>query len=433
MERLNEELSQKKLAKSLNKFFKTTYYTERKIGLIESNEAYLKFDVVDEMCCFFNLTIQELLYKKWSEYNQDFTDYLPNKITKHCHLPDENRTRIHQFSQLISHFNLVNKQDWVSFPKYDFIQRIYYDYFERNLIDYSTCEIAINTFELHYPNYLCKHNSDLIIKYDSAGILSVTDHRDPISDNVLKNGIEKIERAIGLLLEISTYKYAQGLFTSHNIEKLLEYFKCHKISLNDLSARTLIPLSTLQNLHKDSSKLYFKDIQTLCDYLDFPINEISNYTNDIQDNIDAKNIGEHLAKLANIGEVESFNQQYYLTSQETQLLIPNYCYESFVSQMEEALKKDNDKKMLFMELKHFIFQWHYFNKLKTLLSQKLNGKLGESIFYMFKKEEIESELGDRLYPNNPVNLLGTLILKRIADHHDSSNKDLQEIINEKFK
>ncbi|MDW4389816.1 hypothetical protein QI116_12220 [Staphylococcus saprophyticus] len=52
---------------------------------------------------------------------------------------------------------------------------------------------------------------------------------------------------------------------------------------------------------------------------------------------------------------------------------------------------------------------------------------------MFKKEEIESELGDRLYPNNPVNLLGTLILKRIADHHDSSNKDLQEIINEKFK
>lgn len=77
------------------------------------------------MCCFFNLTIQELLYKKWSEYIQDFTDYLHNKITKHCHLPDENRTRIYQFSQLISHFNLVNKQDWVSFPKYDFIQTIY--------------------------------------------------------------------------------------------------------------------------------------------------------------------------------------------------------------------------------------------------------------------------------------------------------------------
>ena len=125
MERLNRRLSRESLAKSLNKFFKTTYYTERKIGLIESNEAYLKFDVVDEMCCFFNLTIQELLYKKWSEYNQDFTDYLHNKITKHCHLPDENRTRIYQFSQLISHFNLVNKQGWVSFPNYDFIQTIY--------------------------------------------------------------------------------------------------------------------------------------------------------------------------------------------------------------------------------------------------------------------------------------------------------------------
>ncbi|HDH4185515.1 TPA: hypothetical protein PIX54_002705 [Staphylococcus aureus] len=45
----------------------------------------------------FNLTIQDLLCKKWSEYNQDVTDYFQNKITKHCHLPDENKTLIHQF------------------------------------------------------------------------------------------------------------------------------------------------------------------------------------------------------------------------------------------------------------------------------------------------------------------------------------------------
>ncbi|MGP5093443.1 helix-turn-helix domain-containing protein [Staphylococcus equorum] len=433
MERLNKELSRKKLAKSLNKFFKTTYYTERKIDLIETNETYLKFDVVDEMCCFFNLTIQELLYKKWSEYNQDFTDYLQNKITKHCHLPDENRTRIYQFSQLISHFNLVNKQDWVSFPKYDFIQRIYYDYFEKNIIDYSTCEIALNTFELHYPNYLYKNNSGLVIKHDSAGILSVTDHRDPITDNGVKNGVEKIEHAIGLLLEVNTHKYRQRLFTSHNLEQLIEYFKCHKISLNHLSSNTLIPLSTLQNLHKDPSKLYFKDIQTLCDYLNFPINEISNYTSDIQDNIDAKNIGEHLAKLTNTGEVESFNQQYYLTSQETQLLIPKYYYEAFFRKMKKELNRGSDETILFMEFKLFIFQWHYFNKLKTLLSQKLNGKLGKSIFYTFTKMEIESALGNRLYPNNPVNLLGALTLKRIAARDDRSNKYLQEIMNEQFK
>ncbi|HFE5823281.1 TPA: hypothetical protein ACF86D_002690 [Staphylococcus aureus] len=49
MERLNEEISQKKLAKSLNKFFKTTYYTKRKIDRIESNTTYLKFDVVNEV------------------------------------------------------------------------------------------------------------------------------------------------------------------------------------------------------------------------------------------------------------------------------------------------------------------------------------------------------------------------------------------------
>ena len=59
MERLNKDLSRKKLAKSLNKYFKTKYYTERIIGIIESDETYLKFDVVDEMCCFFNLTIQD--------------------------------------------------------------------------------------------------------------------------------------------------------------------------------------------------------------------------------------------------------------------------------------------------------------------------------------------------------------------------------------
>ncbi|MEB7760123.1 helix-turn-helix domain-containing protein [Staphylococcus equorum] len=65
MERLNRRLSRESLAKSLNKFFKTTYYTERKIGLIESNEAYLKFDVINQICSFLNLTIQDFLYKKW--------------------------------------------------------------------------------------------------------------------------------------------------------------------------------------------------------------------------------------------------------------------------------------------------------------------------------------------------------------------------------
>lgn len=250
---------------------------------------------------------------------------------------------------------------------------------------------------------------------------------------MLENGVEKIEHAIGLLLEVHAYKYPQRMFDSHNIEQLNEYLKCHNIHLNHLSSNTLIPLSTLQNLYKNPNRLYFKDIQILCNYLNFPINEISNYTNDIQDNIDAKNIGEHIVRLTDTNEIELFNQQYYLTSQETQFHFPKYCYESFVSQMEEALKKDNDEKMLFMELKNFIFQWHYFNKLKTLLSQKVNGKLGENIFYMFKKEEIESELGDSLYPNNPVNLLGVLTLKRIADFDNISNKDLQEIIKENFK
>ncbi len=53
-----------------------------------------------------------------------------NKTIKYCYLPDENRTCIYQFSQLISHFNLVNKQDWITFSKYDFIQIIYYDHFK---------------------------------------------------------------------------------------------------------------------------------------------------------------------------------------------------------------------------------------------------------------------------------------------------------------
>lgn len=137
MERLNRRLSRESLANSLNELLKKDYYTERKIGIIENNEKSLKFEVVDEMCFFFNLTIRDLIDKKWSEYNQDFTDYLHNKIMKHCHLPDENRTYIHQFYTLILHLNLINKQDRVSFPKYDFNQRIYYDYFEKiSLIAY---------------------------------------------------------------------------------------------------------------------------------------------------------------------------------------------------------------------------------------------------------------------------------------------------------
>lgn len=47
----------------------------------------------------------------------------------------------------------------------------------------------------------------------------MTDHRDPITDDGVKNGVEKIEHAIGLLLEVNTHKYRQGLFTSHKIER----------------------------------------------------------------------------------------------------------------------------------------------------------------------------------------------------------------------
>ena len=76
MERLNRRLSRESLANSLNELLKKDYYTERKIGIIENNEESLKFEVVDEMCFFFNLTIRDLTDKKWSEYNQDFTDYI---------------------------------------------------------------------------------------------------------------------------------------------------------------------------------------------------------------------------------------------------------------------------------------------------------------------------------------------------------------------
>lgn len=182
----------------------------------------------------------------------------------------------------------------------------------------------------------------------------------------MKNGVEKIEHAIGLLLEVNTHKYDQGLFTSHNIEKLIEYFRCHNISLNNLSSNTLIPLSTLKNLYKNPKKLYFKYIQTLCNYLDFPINEISNYTSDIQDNIDAKNIGEHLAKLTNTGEIESFNQQYYLTSQETQLLIPSYCYESFIRQMKKDLNRGSDETMLEYMSPIYVIIWLVLRKKDKL-------------------------------------------------------------------
>ncbi|WP_155115726.1 hypothetical protein [Staphylococcus equorum] len=63
MERLNRRLSRESLANSLNELLKKDYYTERKIGIIENNEESLKFEVVDEMCFFFNLTIRDLIEK----------------------------------------------------------------------------------------------------------------------------------------------------------------------------------------------------------------------------------------------------------------------------------------------------------------------------------------------------------------------------------
>lgn len=52
---------------------------------------------------------------------------------------------------------------------------------------------------------------------------------------------------------------------------------------------------------------------------------------------------------------------------------------------------------------------------------------------MFTKTEIESALGNKLYPSNPVNLLGILALNRISKFDNTSNKELQEIIEEQFK
>lgn len=85
----------------------------------------------------------------------------------------------------------------------------------------------------------------------------------------MKKGVKKLEHAIGLLLEVNPHKYRQGLFTSHNIQQLIEYFKYHKISLNHLSSNTLIPLSTLQNLYNNPKAVHLSLIKGSYRQIDF--------------------------------------------------------------------------------------------------------------------------------------------------------------------
>lgn len=150
------------------------------------------------MCFFFNLTIRDLIDKKCPLYNQYDIDEIQEKVTSQCHIHDDIRTQTYSFSQLINHYHLVNKNVWIPFPKYDFIQRIYHDYFKRDIIGYPTCEIIVNTFNLHYPDYLYGgrtseykdfFNIFLNVEDDSAGMLSITDERNPINNYDLEKEI----------------------------------------------------------------------------------------------------------------------------------------------------------------------------------------------------------------------------------------------------
>jgi len=442
MERLNRRLSRESLANSLNELLKKDYYTERKIGIIENNEESLKFEVVDEMCFFFNLTIRDLIEKKWPLYNQYDINEIQEKVTSQCHIHDDIRTHTYSFSQLINHYNLVNKNDWIPFPKYDFIQRIYHDYFKRDIIGYPTCEIIVNTFNLHYPDYLYGERTSeykdyfnifLNVKDDSAGMLSITDERDPINNYDLEKEIEIIEHAIALFLESRDYEYPyEELDLECSLEKFPHLFKENKVDLNKLTSETFISKSTLEQIGKSNSNIYFSDIKLLCNHLNLHINNFSNYTSEIQDNIDLKSMGEHISNLTDCSDIESFNNTYYLSSQETMFILPKYCYEGFINQIKDALKKKTDVNDIHIALKQFIFQWYKFNKANCFLAKKLNGKIGKDTFYMFTRDEIEAQLDNKLYPKDPVALLGKLTLHRIAANDYRGTKGIEEIIQTYF-
>ncbi|WP_440857554.1 hypothetical protein [Staphylococcus shinii] len=264
-------------------------------------------------------------------------------------------------------------------------------------------------------------------------MLSITDERDPINNYDLEKEIEIIEHAIALFLESRDYEYPyEELDLECSSEKFPHLFKENKVDLNKLTSETFISKSTLEQIGKSNSNIYFSDIKLLCNHLNLHINNFSNYTSEIQDNIDLKSMGEHISNLTDCSDIESFNNTYYLSSQETMFILPKYCYEDFINQIKDALKKKTDVNDIHIALKQFIFQWYKFNKANCFLAKKLNGKIGKDTFYMFTRDEIEAQLDNKLYPKDPVALLGKLTLHRIAANDYRGTKGIEEIIQTYF-
>ncbi|ANQ65712.1 hypothetical protein [Staphylococcus equorum] len=85
-------------------------------------------------------------------------------------------------------------------------------------------------------------------------------------------------------------------------------------------------------------------------------------------------MGEHISNLTDCSDIESFNNTYYLSSQETMFILPKYCYEDFINQIKDALKKQSDINDIHIALKQFILLWYKFNKANCFLAKKLMAK-----------------------------------------------------------
>lgn len=432
LERKDKNLTKKELSKELNKLSDFSNYSKKKITLLESNQKEFTYHIVDDLAKYFNMTIYQFLTKNWKSYNTEEITLIDNNIEEYFHGYSERMPKTFKnLSDIIYKFDLVNHDDWVAIPRYDFIMREYYDYLYRD-ISKERSNILINRAEglldklEQFSSY--NHKNDLQfpinLETDFAGYTKFNDKREPINMNILIQNIEFSLGEIRQLFEDDYFDFDEEDIKYFNL--LNHYREKLDIGFEDIEKDLGISSAEYMKWEKGEVDPNISDIIKLCDYLNINIDLISLRSLRTLNNINSQSVGSYILQNTNIHNSEELSKDYYFSERQSTILIPKYCYEYMFDYLKDKTHKDIGIKKATQFTREFFVKWYEFNKARQFLFYSLTGSVAKENFIHYTEKEIKRYLGDSYYPENPVKFLTQLTLGRVENY---GYKDKKQIIN----
>jgi transcriptional regulator with XRE-family HTH domain len=435
LERKYRNLTKKELSKELNKTTNFFDYSKKDITILESGQKEFTFHIVDDIAKYFNMTISQFLTKEWKSYNTEEITLIENNIEEYFHGHSEGIPKTFKnLSDIVHKFDLVNHDDWVAIPKYDFIMREYYDYLYRDVSKYRSdvitnrAEGLLDKLQL-FSSY--DHKNELQfpinVETDSPGYYTkFNDKREPINMNILIQNIEWSLSEIRQLFEDDYFDYYREDEKYSN--SLKHYREKLDIGFEDIEKDLKISSIEYMKWEKDEDDPSISSILKLCDYLNINIDLLSPRSLRTMNNINSQSIGAYIFQNTNVHSSEELSKDYYFSERQSIMLIPKYCYKYMFDYLEDKTQKVKEigikKKKAFQFTREFFVKWYEFNKARQFLFYSLEGLVAKENFIHYTEQEIKKYLGDSYYPENPVKILTQLALDRVENFGYKDKKQI---------